>query len=455
MTQYLKGDCSLQTVVPPFRRTIVYSSLDDLKPNPRNPRKHTQKQKRQIAASIRRFGFNVPVLIDADGRIIAGHGRVEAAKLLGIVEIPTICLDDLSPAQAQAFMLADNKLAENSAWDDRLLAEHLQELAELCLDFSLEDTGFEMGEIDVRIESLGSNGQNENPGDQISDFESQIRVTRAGDLWLLEKHRVYCGDARHCESLDQVMQSVPAVMVFIDPPYNIAIEDNVSGKGSVKHTDFAMACGEMSAEQFTGFLMEALSKLKAHLRDGALVFVCMDWRHVEELLAAGKKVFSEFKHLCVWAKDRASQGSFYRSQHELIFVFKNGKAPHINNFLLGQYGRYRTNVWQYPSAVSLARSGEEGNLLALHPTVKPVQMIADAIMDCSKRGDIVLDSFLGSGTTVIAAERTGRICYGVEIEPRFVDVIVRRWQAFTGKEAIHASTGRSFAEIEGEVSCGQ
>jgi DNA modification methylase len=259
---------------------------------------------------------------------------------------------------------------------------------------------------------------------------------------------------RDDEAFKPLMNGASAAMVFIDPPYNVAIEDNVSGKGLVKHRDFQMACGEMLEEQFTTFLIEALSQLKAHSRDGAIVFVCMDWWHIGELLTAGRKVFVEFKHLCVWAKDRASQGSFYRSQHELVFVFKNGKAPHINNIQLGQFGRYRTNVWQYPSALSMARSNDEGNLLSLHPTVKPVQMVADAILDVSNRGDVILDSFLGSGTTVIAAERTGRICYGLEIDPHFIDVTLRRWQAFTGKTALHAESKRSFAQLEEEASRG-
>lgn len=433
---------------------IQYRQIAELKPNPRNPCKHSKKQIGQIAGSIRRFGFNVPVLIDKNGQILAGHGRVEAVKLLGLEDVPTICLDDLSPEQTRAFLIADNKLAQNAEWDERLLAEHFKELSELCLDFTLEDTGFEMSEIDLLIEGLTPATEGPDPADDIPDPGSVVQITRPGDLWLLGKHRVCCGDARSEEAFGNLMHAASASMVFIDPPYNIPIEDNVSGKGIVKHGDFQMACGEMTREQFTDFLIEALSRLRNHIRDGALVFVCMDWRHMGELLAAGRTVFTEFKHLCVWAKDRASQGSFYRSQHELVFVFKNGKVAHINNIQLGQFGRYRTNVWQYTSAVSLARSNEEGNLLALHPTVKPVQMIADAIMDCSNRGDVIVDSFLGSGTTVIAAERTGRICYGIEIDPRFVDIVVRRWQAFTGKIAKHAESGRSFAELEAEVKRG-
>lgn len=443
---------SAMTAARESHLTVHYRSTAELLPHPRNSRKHSPKQVRQIADSIRRFGFRVPVLIDSEEKIVAGHGRVEAAKLIGLTEVPTICLDNLSEAELRAFMIADNRLTENAEWNESLLAQELKDLSELNLDFSLEITGFEMGEIDVLIEGLTDKIPGPDPADQLPDLDNATPVTRPGDLWLLGKHRVLCADARHCEPLEQLMNGAVAAMVFVDPPYNLAIEDNVSGKGAVKHKDFQMACGEMSVEQFTAFLVEALSRLKLHSCNGALVFVCMDWRHIEELLTAGKSVFTEFKHLCVWAKDRASQGSFYRSQHELIFVFKNGKAAHVNNFLLGQHGRYRTNLWQYPSAVSLARSKEEGNLLALHPTVKPAAMIADAILDCSKRNDIVLDSFLGSGTTIIAAEKTGRICYGMEIDPTYVDVIIRRWQTFTGQSAVHAGSRRLFTEIEAEVT---
>jgi DNA modification methylase len=276
-------------------------------------------------------------------------------------------------------------------------------------------------------------------------------VTRPGDLWQLGEHRVYCGDARYAIAYAALMQTEQAEMVFTDPPYNVRIDGNVSGLGSVRHRDFAMASGEMSETEFKNFLTTTCSLHARHSAEGALHFICMDWRHMAELLAAGREVYTELKDLCVWTKGNAGMGSLYRSQHELVFVFKHGRRSHRNNIQLGQYGRNRSNVWNYPGVNSFSRSGEEGRLLALHPTVKPVALVADAIIDCTSRRDIVLDGFLGSGTTVIAAERTGRRCYGIEIDPLYVDTIIRRWQAFTRDHARHVSSGRSFMEIQAEV----
>jgi hypothetical protein len=237
-------------------------------------------------------------------------------------------------------------------------------------------------------------------------------------------------------------------MAFVDTPYNVPIEGNVSGLGTIHHRDFAIACGEMSVAQFTDFLARVFFLLARYSLDGALHFICMDWRHLSEVLTAGGQVYTELKNLCVWVKNHTGMGAFYRSRHELIFVYKHGRAQHRNNILLGKYGRDRTNVWSYPSPRTLS---EEGNLLGMHPTPKSVRMVADAILDCTARGDIVLDGFLGSGTTVIAAERTGRRCFGLELDPLYVDTIVRRWQAFTGEQARLASSGRSFDELEAEV----
>jgi hypothetical protein len=208
-----------------------------------------------------------------------------------------------------------------------------------------------------------------------------------------------------------------------------------------------MASGEMTEAEFTAFLTEACTLLAHYTVEGALIYIFQDWRHMGELLAAGRTAFTEFKNLCVWDKGIGGMGSQYRSQHELVFVFKHGTTSHRNNIQLGQYGRYRTNVWKYPGVNSFARATDEGNLLALHPTVKPVALVADAILDASGRGDIVLDAFLGSGTTLIAAERTGRVCHGLELDPHYVDVLIRRWQALTGQRARHAGTGTLFDDL--------
>jgi DNA modification methylase len=348
-------------------------------------------------------------------------------------------------------MIADNRLPENSVWDDRLLAEQLKDLSMLDLDFSIEVTGFEMGEIDFRIEGLKPPPQaEEDPADVISAAPAGPAVSRAGDLWLLGTHRVYCGSALEEGSYATLMQDEKAAMVFTDPPYNVPIEGNVSGLGAVHHREFVMASGEMNEAEFTAFLATACSLLARHSVEGSLHFICMDWRHMAELLAAGRQTYEELKNVCVWAKDRAGMGSLYRSQHELVFAFKHGREQHRNNIQLGQYGRNRSNVWHYRGINSFGHGGQEGDLLALHPTVKPVALVADAVMDCTARGEVVLDAFLGSGTTVIAAERVGRRCYGLELDPLYVDTIVRRWQAFTGDRARLASTGRCFSELEEE-----
>ncbi|TLY72881.1 MAG: site-specific DNA-methyltransferase [Gammaproteobacteria bacterium] len=432
------------------RIEIVYQPIDQLKPDPRNARRHSRRQVQQIADSIEAFGFNVPILIDAELKVIAGHGRLLACNYLGRKEVPTISLEHLSPAQVRAFMIADNRLTEIATWDDRLLGEQLRELSELNLDFSLELTGFDMAEIDLLIEGAcgipDSDAEDGHP-----PIGSGPTITRAGDLWILGRHRIHCGSALDEEAYRVLMEGDRAVMIFIDPPYNVPIEGHVSGLGAIRHREFAMASGEMNEAQFTEFLARAFGLLARFSLEGALHFICMDWRHMGELLAAGKRAYTELKNLCVWAKDNAGMGSLYRSQHELVFVFKHGRDPHQNNVQLGRYGRNRSNVWNYPGVNSFSRSGTEGNLLALHPTVKPVALVADALRDCSSRGEIVLDAFLGSGTTLIAAERTGRNCRGLELEPAYVDTAIRRWQALTGERARHAGSGRLFEENHPEI----
>jgi DNA modification methylase len=427
-------------------------SLEALELDPHNPRIHSKRQIRQIARSIEAFGFNVPVLVNAQGRLIAGHGRVLAAKLIGMSAVPAIRLEHLSEAQARAFAIADNKLTENAAWNEPLLAEQFKALSEVELDFSIEVTGFEMSEIDLRIENLNpAHAGKEDPADAIPEPTSKPPVTRAGDLWVLNQHRIFCGEARDDASYSVLMNGRRASAVFTDPPYNDPIDGYVTGFGKIHHPEFAMASGEMSGTEFTDFLIKVFGLLGRNSSDGALQFVCMDWRHAPEILAAGRQTYTEFKNLCVWCKDVAGQGSLYRSQHELIFVFKNGKGPHRNNVQLGHFGRYRTNVWQYRRVNSLARTTDEGDLSKLHPTIKPVELVADAILDCTARGETVLDAFLGSGTTVIAAERTGRVCYGIELNPLYLDTIIRRWQTFAGEQAVNGLSGRSFNEIEQET----
>jgi DNA modification methylase len=424
---------------------VCYQNVAALKPYGGNARTHSDKQIAQIAASIGKFGFNNPVLVDGDNRIVAGHGRVAAAKGLGLREVPTIRLDHLSDAERRAYVIADNRLAELAGWDRDILRIELQGLAELDLGFDLEITGFDTTALDLLLdEDAGASAPD--PGDEIPQSDPGPAITQPGDIWLMGDHRLLCGDARDSSDIERLMAGEIARMVFTDPPYNVKIDGHVGGAGKIKHREFAMASGEMSQDAFTQFLTEVLGHMAGASCDGAIHFVCMDWRHMAELQAAGNAVYDELKNLIVWAKTNGGMGTFYRSQHELIFVFKKGRAAHINNFGLGETGRYRTNVWTYPG-INTFRNGRDDEL-AMHPTVKPVALVADAIKDVSKRGDIVLDAFGGSGTTLIAAEKTGRKARLLELDPIYCDVICRRFQAYTGEPALRAEDRVRFSEFE-------
>ena len=423
---------------------VVERDIADLRPYSRNARTHSKKQIKQIAASIERFGFTNPVLVSGDLEIIAGHGRVEAAKLLGWRRVPTLALSHLNEDERRAYVLADNKLALNAGWDKEILAIELQALVD-C-DFDIEVTGFSLAEVDFAlVDAREANpGAGDAPEDAVPEQEGDP-VTRAGDIWQLGRHRLLCGDTRDSEAMKKLMDGESADLVFTDPPYNVEIDGNVCGLGSVKHREFAFASGEMSESQFIRFLAETLGNMSRVMRDGAIAFVCMDWRHMGELLTAGSEAFTELKNLVVWNKTNGGMGAFYRSKHELVFVFKQGTATHTNSFGLGETGRYRTNVWDYAGISSIGASRSEE--LAMHPTVKPVALIADAIMDCSKRGQIVLDGFGGSGSTLIAAEKTGRSARLIEYDPLYCDTIIRRWEAYTGKRAKLSGSGEYLEDI--------
>jgi ParB-like chromosome segregation protein Spo0J len=434
------------------RLAIMYVALSVLILDPKNPRQHSARQIRQIARSIEAFGHVVPILVDCRNMIVAGHGRYLAAQSLGMEVVPVIRLEHLTDAQVKAFRIADNRLTDMSSWDDQLLAKTLKELSGLELDFSIEATGFTMGEIDLRIEGLSAIGDDKSDSaDQLPTLTAQLAVSKAGDLWRLGRHALLCGTALSEDGFRALLRAKRAHMVFTDPPYNIPIQGNTSGHGNIQYREFPMGVGELDVIEFTSLLTRCCALVAKHSVDGAMHFICMDWRHSGELLEAGRLAYDELKNVCVWVKGSGGLGSLYRSEHELVFVFKHGSAPHRNNLQLGKYGRNRTNVWHYPRVASFGRQSEEGHLAALHPTIKPVAMVADAILDCSARGDIVLDPFLGSGTTLIAAERVGRRCYGMEIDPLYIDTIIRRWQAFTGDKATHAVTGKTFDDIAGEV----
>ena len=428
---------------------IEWLPLEALKADPGNPKQHSARQVRQIARSIEKFGFNAPILIDADNRIVAGHGRWLALQQLGRTEVPVIRIEHLTRGQASAYAIADNRLAELAVWDDRLLGERLRELAAVDLDFSLDVIGFTMGEIDLRIEQAVQDLTDAKPdaADELPSITGEPAITKPGDLWCLGRHRIFCGDALDAPTYRLLLEGSKAQAIFTDPPYNVPVFGHVSGKGRVRHREFPMASGEMDREQYTRFLRRALEHLVQHSVNGSLHFICMDWRHQLDLLIAAEGTYSELKNLCVWVKDNAGMGSLYRSQHELVFVLKNGTRAHRNNVQLGQFGRNRTNVWHYPATSHFGRRGEEGDLIAQHPTPKPVALVADALLDCSARGTLILDPFLGSGSTLIAAERVGRVCRGIELDPVFVDLAIRRWQRFTGERAVHATSGDAFDQI--------
>jgi len=347
-----------------------------LKPR-RNARTHSKKQIRQIANSFLRFGWTYPILIDEDGVILAGHGRYEAALLLGLREVPVIVVAGLSEAEKRALALADNKIAANAGWDRAVLAIELGELADLLPECNLDIdiTGFEPAEIDALMGDLVDPEQD--PVDDLPEIAKKP-VSRIGDLWVLGEHRLLCGDSREAAHIRQLMLRASAAMVFTDPPYNVRVS-SIQGRGKIKHREFVAASGEMSTEQYTGFLVSALSLAAKHSVSGSIHFVCIDWRHASEMLVVGNEVYAELKNLVIWVKTTAGQGSFYRSQHELIFVFKNGDAPHVNNFQLGQHGRNRSNVWTYPG-VNTFRAGRLDEL-AMHPTVRPVALVAGAMRD--------------------------------------------------------------------------
>lgn len=424
-------------------KKITYRDPATLHGRQTNPRKHTTKQVRKIANSIWEFGFQNPVLVDSNDTIIAGHGRVEAAKLVGLDRIPTIRVDDLTEAQVRAYVIADNRLAELANWDEPALSLEFKAIMDLDINLDLTLTGFDTPDLDIKI--LGDR-DNEVTPETVSEPDPKTpTVSEVGDLWSLGAHRLLCGDARDPACFDVLMCGDRARTIFTDPPYNVPIQGHVSGLGKIKHDEFAMASGEMTSEIFSAFLETTLGHMANHSVNGALHFVCMDWRHIDELLVAGRSLYQEVKNLCVWNKNNGGMGSLYRSKHELVFVFKIGSAPHVNNIELGRHGRYRTNVWDYPG-VNTLRPGRLEEL-HLHPTVKPVAMVADALIDTSNRGEIVLDCFGGSGSMLIAAERTGRCARVMEIDPRYVDVTIRRWQCETGETAVLAETNEAFDDV--------
>ena len=406
-----------------------------LRPDIRNARVHSKKQVGQIAASIAENGFVNPILVNPDGLIIAGHGRYRAAKQCGLTHVPTITITGLTDAQERRLRLADNKIAQNAAWDMDLVKVELEAIDVAGLD--LELSGFSIGEIDllraVKLEPEGA-----------SAAKPAVPATQLGDIWLCDDHRIGCGDVLDGVSIYALMAGERAHAAFLDPPYNVKNKGHAGGNGRIKHEEFAYASGDMDEREFTVFLTNTLGALASVSRDGAIHFICMDHHHVSELSHAGATVYGKRLNLAVWVKSNAGMGSLYRSAHELVFIYRVGEESHRNNVELGRHGRNRTNVWEYASVNTFGSRSQD---LEMHPTVKPTSLVADAIQDVTARGEIVLDGFLGSGTTLIAATQTHRRAFGLEIDPGYVDVAVTRWMALTGREAVLERTGESFSAI--------
>lgn len=439
-----------QSSNPDYANRIEQLSIGELRINPRNARTHSKRQIKQIGASIVQFGFLNPILIDESGKVLAGHGRLAAAKVLGISEVPVVRIEHLNEAEKRAYVLADNKLALNAGWDSEVLAIELGELSLLLpvMDLDLDITGFSTGELDQIL--IDHEADASDPADDSEPDGEGADVTVFGDIWQLGNHRLLCGDARDEAGIDNLFGSKHAAMVITDPPYNVSVKGHVGGRGKVQHKEFAFASGEMSRKEYAEFLSQTIDQMVRVSADGALIYVFIDWRHVEALLQVGHNIGLELKNICVWNKTTPGQGSFYRSAHELIAVFHKPGAATVNNIELGKHGRNRTNVLTFAGVNTFQT--KKGDDLALHPTVKPVAMIAEAIKDASRRKAIIFDPFSGSATTILAAEKVGRRCFGIEYEPHYVDVAIRRWQAFTGKDAVFIKTACSPDAITGVIS---
>ncbi|HVR90611.1 MAG TPA: DNA methyltransferase [Novosphingobium sp.] len=405
-------------------------SPGDLSPAARRTRKHPAQKRRALLESIRTQGIISPIIVNSRNVIVDGHLRVEIAVQLQLRTVPVLRVEYLSDAELRAFGIAANRMPANADWDMDELRLELEEIKadDVALDLSL--TGFSIGEIDRIV------------GNHLAAKYDDLDATddpplgsspgaRLGDHYSLGDHELICGDATDRAVIERLMHGDQAQVVFTDPPYNVPINGHVSSSG--QHAEFAMASGEMSSGEFTGFLELTLGNMGSALASGAIAFVCMDHAHIGELLEAGTSVFDHRLNICVWDKGQGGMGALYRSQHELVVVFKKGDAPHRNNIELGKNGRNRTNVWSFPGMVGFSAGRKKA--LELHPTVKPVALIAEALLDVTAPSDLVLDAFGGSGSTLIAAEKTGRRARLVELDPRYVDRIIGRWEKLTGRTA--------------------
>jgi DNA modification methylase len=433
---------------PTFERAselqVQYVDLAQLTHDPANSRFHAPAQIKQIAASVKAFEFNSPILVDKDYKILAGHGRALALKLLGWTNVPVIMLDHLTPEQARAYAIADNKLTDNSSFDKRQLALHFKALAELDLGFSLEATGFTMGEIDLSIESLSvtSDVAGADTADEGAPPTGPA-VAKLGQVWRLGKHRLICGSSLEEASFARLLGGELVQCAFNDPPYGPSMR---SYFGARAKREFVQGSDDLTDEALSTFLGTALELAVRHSANGAVHFNCIDWRGQRVMLNVCAELYGQHLNTCVWSKN-PGMGALYRSAHEMVLVHRVGKSRHRNNVQLGKWGKNRTNVWSYPGASMFVRGSEDGDLIAHHPTPKPVALVKDALLDVSARGELVLDAFTGAGATLLACERTGRRFRGIELDPLYIDLAIRRWQRLTGENAVLESTGERFDEL--------
>ena len=407
---------------------IKYVEIEKLKKYDKNAKIHTSKQISKLVSSMKKFGVVTPILVDRNFTIIAGHGRLEALKNLNYNKIPVIMLENLSESQVRAYRLADNRIAEEAKYNSDILKI---ELSELTIEDEIEiiDTGFDVAEVDaIILDNYGVKTEKTDKADEIKSLEIEHKV-KIGDIWQLGNHLLLCGNSTEIISYEELMNNEKADLIITDPPYNVPIKGHVC---KTKHNEFEMASGEMSEEEFTNFSENFMKNLVKFSKNGSLHYLFIDWRGLNIFLKVGSKIYSELKNICVWNKILAGMGSFYRSQHELVCVYKNGKQPHVNNIELGKNGRYRTNVWDCKGVNSANPKSLE--LLKLHPTVKPVGLLHEIILDSSSIGDIVLDIFGGSGSTLLACEKAKRKARIIEISPKYCDLIIHRYKEQTKKE---------------------
>lgn len=432
------------TLVPNTFSPMVleYVDIKMLQAYERQLRRHTADKIRRLAKFIETSGIIIPLVVDKEGFVILGNARLAALKHLGLDSIPVIRVTHLDETMIRALILADNQFTLNAEWYKEVLREELTYLAPLVTEIGLElvDLGFETPQLDMIVGEQDAVGP-----DELLAADNTPPITQKGQIWLMNQHRLACGDAREEGVYIALMGDERAEMIFGDLPYNVPISGHVCGNGAIQHPEFVMGAGEMSPDQFIAFMTSIFTMLRKFSTDGSVHMQCMDWRHSLEILTAARNAGYTYLNMACWVKHTGGMGSFYRSQHELVHIFRSGAGKHINNIMLGKFGRNRTNVWEYDGANSF-KANRKGDL-ALHSTTKPVDMVAEAIKDCSNRNGLVLDPCGGGGTTLIAAERTGRIARLIELDPRYCDVIVRRWQQCTGRRAVLATTGQAFNDL--------